>query len=88
MFWRAIMSNNLLTLKEVSQKYGEKALPVSTLSRLSRDQNSDFPAFKINKKWVVWSDDVEQWIAKQKGDLDISLSVEKTAPISNEVVSL
>ena len=82
------MSNNLLTLKEVSQKYGEKALPVSTLSRLSRDKNSDFPAFKINKKWVVWSDDVEQWIAKQKGDLDISLSVEQNSDMSISKVAL
>ena len=65
----------LLTLKEISQKYGEKALPVSTLSRLSRDQNSDFPAFKINKKWVVYSDDVEHWIDNQKGSVN-SLLVE------------
>tara|TARA_R110002020_G_scaffold174151_1_gene365193 strand:+ start:1610 stop:1855 length:246 start_codon:yes stop_codon:yes gene_type:complete len=78
----------LLTLKEISSKYGQQALPVSTLSRLSRDQNSKFPAFKLNKKWVAYDVDVEDWLDKQKGDLDISLSVEKTASLSKEEVSL
>jgi len=78
----------LLTLKEISSKYGEQALPVSTLSRLSRDLNSDFPAFKVNKKWVAYDVDVQDWLDKQKGDLDISLSVETIPDMSINEVSL
>lgn len=78
----------LLTLKEISSKYGQQALPVSTLSRLSRDKNSDFPTFKVNKKWVAYDDDVENWLEKQKGDSHISLSLETIPSQINEDVSL
>jgi hypothetical protein len=73
--WRAIMKT-LLTLKQISCE----AFPISTLRKLAGDINSDFPAFKIGKKWVVYQEDYYQWLDKQKEENLVSSPLKENQP--------
>ena len=74
----------LLALKEISSI----ALPISTLRRLAREKDNSFPAFKVGRKWVIYEEEYTEWLDKQKGDLDISLSVEQIPDMSISEVAL
>ena len=68
----------LLTLKQISCE----AFPISTLRKLAGDINSDFPAFKIGKKWVVYQEDYYQWLDKQKEENLVSSPLKENQPQS------
>jgi len=69
----------LLTLKQISCE----AFPISTLRKLAGDINSDFPAFKIGKKWVVYQEDYYQWLDKQKEENLVSSPLKENQPQSS-----
>ncbi len=72
--WRAIMKT-LLTLKQISCE----AFPLSTLRKLAGDINSDFPAFKVGRKWVIYENDYIEWLDKQKEE-NLSSPLKESQP--------
>jgi len=71
----------LLTLSEVASK----ALPISTLRRLAKEDN-DFPTFKVGRKYVIYEEDYIAYLDKQKGSSN-SLFIEPSQPITLDELS-
>jgi len=67
---------NLLTLSEITSK----ALPISTLRRLAKEDNN-FPAFKVGRKYVIYEEDYIAYLDKQKGSVN-SLLIEPSPSIT------